>query len=69
MVPKKSYRYSDIITIIGKESFTNFPGHIEYDTVSLQQIYEIAKVKKEIDVDLKDVSLQAICRVIISYII
>ncbi|CAD8068583.1 unnamed protein product [Paramecium primaurelia] len=49
----------------GTDKFTNFPGYIWYDTISLQQVYEIAKVKQEMDPHLKHVSLPAICRMII----
>lgn len=50
------------LIVVGLEKFTNFPGYIDYDQVSLQQIYEIAKIKKEMDCHLKHVSMQAICR-------
>jgi len=31
--------------ILGKEKFTNMPGHMFNDSVSLQYIYEVAKIK------------------------
>jgi large subunit ribosomal protein L11 len=35
-------------------------------TVGIKYIYEIAKVKKELDHELKDISLESICRCIIA---
>ena len=49
----------------GVNKFTNLAGYIVYDRVSMQQIYEIAKVKKELDPHLMHVSLPAITRQII----
>lgn len=34
--------------------------------VSVKYIYEIAKIKKEFDPDLKDMDLEAICRMVAS---
>jgi large subunit ribosomal protein L11 len=47
----------------GKNKFTGFPGHVVLDTVSIKHIYEIAKIKKEMDLDLKHVELKSICSV------
>ena len=39
----------------GLEKFTPLPGNDDYGFVPLQYIYEVAKIKKEMDPDLKDV--------------
>jgi len=35
--------------VTGKNKFTNFPKHYVNDKISILYIYEIAKIKKEID--------------------
>ena len=33
------------------------------DSISIKYIYEIAKIKKDMDIHFKDTSLQAVCKV------
>ena len=49
--------------VVGKDKLTKFPGHMVYDEVSVKYIYEIAKIKQEMDKDMKNISLESICRV------
>lgn len=49
--------------MIGKEKFTNFAGHIEFDKVGLRFLYEIAVIKKELDPHLCFTDLEQITKV------
>lgn len=53
----------------GVEKFTPLPGHDSYGDVPVQYIYEIAKIKKEMDPDLKKVDLPQIMNVKFALII
>ncbi len=49
---------------IGKERCSQYPGYVINDEISVKYIYEIAKVKKEVDEDLRKIPLQSICKMI-----
>ena len=38
--------------VTGLEKLTTKPGHLEIGRVPVQYIYEIAKIKKDLDLDL-----------------
>ena len=42
---------------IGKEKCSQYPGYIINDEIGVKYIYEIAKVKQEVDQDLRRLSL------------
>ena len=50
---------------IGKEKLS---GHraISSGVINIKHVYEIAKIKKEIDPDLKNASLEGICKCIVA---
>lgn len=49
----------------GMEKFTPFPGHDDRGGISIQYIYEIAKIKKELDPDLMNIELPQIMSVLV----
>ena len=51
-----------ILMLLAKEKCTPFPGHMINNMVSIKYIYELAKIKKEMDPHLKTSSLESICR-------
>ena len=53
-----------LLKAAGKESGTEFPNLTSAGFVSAKYIYEIAKIKKEFDPDLKDKALWSICTMI-----
>jgi large subunit ribosomal protein L11 len=48
---------------VGLEKLGNYPGHKVVAEMPLQYIYEIAKIKREMDEDLHTLSLEMICKV------
>ena len=48
------------------DKFTPTAGLLNYGSVSLQHLYEVAKIKKELDPDLKDVHIEQILNVLLS---
>ncbi len=48
---------------IGKSKTTNLAGHVLIDRIALKAIYEIAKVKQDMDPDFKVLDLETICKV------
>ena len=48
----------------GKNKFTPFPGHVLGGYVKIQYAYEIAKIKKELDKDMKHIDLPLIMNVL-----
>lgn len=42
------------------DKFSPHPGIINYGVMNLQQLYELAKLKKELDTDLKDVHIEQV---------
>lgn len=47
----------------GQEKFTALPGHYNFVEVPVQYVYEIAKVKKELDPDFKNYDVATIMTV------
>jgi large subunit ribosomal protein L11 len=50
---------------IGKEKLTNHRSNVS-GTISIKYIYEIAKIKKEMDYDLATTDLEGICKSIVA---
>jgi ribosomal protein L11 len=48
---------------VGLEKLGNLTGHRIVGELSIQYIYEIAKIKREMDEDLHSLSLEMICKV------
>lgn len=51
--------------IASRERCTEFPGHIINSLISIKYVYELAKLKKEIDPHLQHTSEESICRTIL----
>ena len=49
----------------GVHKFYHHSGHYEFEDIPIHYVYEIAKIKKELDHDLHNVDLQEICYMII----
>ena len=47
----------------GKDKFTPFAGHFNYVEIPIQYVYEIAKIKKELDPDLNKMDVATIMTV------
>lgn len=52
---------------VGLEKLGNLTGHRVVGELPLQYVYEIAKIKREMDEDLHSLSLEMICKVGASY--
>lgn len=50
---------------MGTPVCSQMPGDESAGFIAITSIYEIAKIKKEIDPFLKDISLEAVCRVML----
>lgn len=44
----------------GMEKFTSTPGWNNFGSVPVQYLYEIAKIKKQIDPDMKNVDIEQV---------
>ncbi|KAL4485396.1 hypothetical protein ABPG72_008264 [Tetrahymena utriculariae] len=51
--------------VIMKEKLTQYAGHVNLDYIDVRYVYEIAKIKKELDIDFKRATLESICNCII----
>ena len=49
----------------GKEKFTPVPGHFLSVNIPIQYVYEIAKIKKELDPDLSKLDIATIMTVLL----
>ena len=49
--------------VTGLHKLSKMPGHIEVGKISIQYIYEIAKIKQSLDEDLSKKSLEDISKV------
>ncbi|EGR31765.1 hypothetical protein IMG5_102650 [Ichthyophthirius multifiliis] len=48
--------------ILNKDKLTQYTGHLTTDEVDVRYVYEIAKIKKEMDFDFRNTSLENICK-------
>lgn len=46
-----------------KEKLTQYAGHVVLDFIDVRYVYEIAKIKKELDIDFQRATLESICNV------
>ncbi len=51
--------------VIGKDKLGNLTKHRTIANMPIQYVYEIAKIKREMDEDLAQLSLEMICKMII----
>jgi ribosomal protein L11 len=52
--------------VLGIQKFTSMPRHKWTNYLSAGYVYEIAKIKQEMDEDLKKQSLESVCKVFFS---
>lgn len=65
MVHKEMHWYNIIFLMTqGKEKCSEYPGHLHADNVSIKYLYEIAKLKQEIDPYLKFHSVESVCKMV-----
>lgn len=52
--------------VLGIQKFTSMPRHKWTNYLSAGYVYEIAKIKQEMDEDLKKQSLESVCKAIVA---